>query len=99
MRQVRFIATADGYRSAKHATGMLKHEVHVVGCYLFGCNYKVSFVLTVLVVDHYHEFSLLEVLNSLLNCIKFQVFHYLTLSVVHFIYPLYYNIIHVAYCP
>ena len=69
MGQVEFLTALDGDGSAKHATGVLQHEVHFLGCDLLGCDDEVALVLAVLVIDYDHELAFPEVFYGFLYCV------------------------------
>ena len=74
MGQVEFLAALYRDGGAEHATGMEQHKVHLLCRHLLSGDDQVAFVLTVLVVDHNHELSLLEVFYGFLYRVKFHFF-------------------------
>ena len=69
-RKVKLGATLERDRGAQHAARVLEHEVDVFGRDFLGGDDEVALVLAVLVVDHYHEFAVAEVLEGLLDAVK-----------------------------
>ena len=66
MGQVELVAALDGDGGAEHASGVLQHEVHLLGGDLLGSDDEVALILTVLVIHHDHELAFAEVGHSLL---------------------------------
>ena len=75
MGQVQFFTTADGDGGTEHAAGMLEHEVHLLGCYLFGGDNQVAFILAVFIVDHNHKFTFGKVLDGCLYIFYIEISH------------------------
>ena len=71
-RQLKFVAAGVGDGHAKHAAGVLEHEVDVFGSDLLGRDDEVALVLAVLVVDYYYKFTIAEVFESFLYAVKFD---------------------------
>jgi hypothetical protein len=69
MRQFEFPAARYRHRHAKYATGVLEHEIDLLGGDFFGCYYEVALILAVLVVDNNHHFAFGEVGDGILNLI------------------------------
>ena len=49
---------------------MFQHEIHFFRINLLCCYDKVSFILTVLIINDNHELAFFEVLDCLLHCIQ-----------------------------
>ena len=62
--QVEFLTALDGYGGAEHATSVLQHEVHFLRSNHFCGHDEVTFVLSVLIVNHDDELPCLEVFNG-----------------------------------
>ena len=72
MGQVEFFTTLDGDGGAEYATGVLQHEVHLLGGDLLGGDHQVALVLAVFVIDHDHELAFCEVCYSLFYCVELK---------------------------
>ena len=72
MRQIEFFTAIQCDGSAEHTTGVLQHEVHFLCRHHLSGDNQVALVLTVLVVDHNHEFAFTEVLDGLLYRVQFH---------------------------
>ena len=65
--QIKFFATFEGNRRAKHTTPATQHEVDSLRGHELGGHNEVSLIFTVFVIDDYHEFALTEVLECFLD--------------------------------
>lgn len=72
MGQVEFLAAFDGDGGAEYATGVLQHEVHLLGGDFLGGDHQVALVLAVFVIDHDHELAFCEVCYSLFYCVELK---------------------------
>ena len=66
MVEFQLFATRNGERHAKHTTGILKHEINLVGRYFFCSHNEVALVFTVFVINNNYEFTGFKVDKRLL---------------------------------
>lgn len=67
--KVEFLATFHCDGGTQYTTGVLQHEIDIVGGNLFSGDNKVAFVLAILVVDYDYELAVAEVFESVFNLI------------------------------
>ena len=67
MGEVKLLASGERDGHAEHASCVLEHEIHFLGCDLLGCDDEVALVLAVFIVHDDYEFSFLEVLHCIFD--------------------------------
>ncbi len=69
-RQLERFAALAGHRHADQATGMLGHEVDVLGLAALGCHDDVAFVLAVFVIHEDDHLALADVFHQLFDTVE-----------------------------
>ena len=75
--EVQFMTAFGSDRCAQDASPFSQHEIHLLLCNLFGSDNKVAFVLSVLIVNNDNKFASFQLLDSFIDGIQFDFFHYL----------------------
>ena len=75
MRQVKLFATRHRDRRAEDATGVLQHEVYLLGRYFFGSDDEVALILAVFVIDYDDKLAFREIPDSFFDRIQFDSAH------------------------
>ena len=75
VRQVKLFATRHRDRRAEDATGVLQHEVYLLGRYFFGSDDEVALILAVFVIDYDDKLAFREIPDSFFDRIQFDSAH------------------------
>ena len=73
--EVQFLATLYGHGRAKDATGILEHEIHLLGCYFLGGDDDVALVLAVFVINNNHHLAGGKVGNGVFYSVECYLIH------------------------
>ena len=70
--ETQLFASRDGQRSAKHTTGILEHEIDLLGCDFLCGDDDVTLILAVFVIDHYYHLAFPEIVEGVFDRVKFD---------------------------
>ena len=73
--QTEFFAARFGQGSAEHTASVSNHEIHRFGRDFLRSDNKIALVFAVFVIDHYYDFALPDIVQSLVYRIKIYIFH------------------------